>query len=564
MPKKEVMETLLRKGYFPKELPSAFTTEDFGRHAEDIIHEWSRSKLYKVEAVKVAKRKNKSNCYSYVLPSAEIEVISTPKRGYERRDVHITHPIPQALLTLEMAQNWRSVQKWLARQHYSMDEIRVSSQYPRAIKGINFSLHRVKKSYIEASADWLVKTDITRFYPSIYTHSIPWAAYGKERVKSSLSSYKGSVADRFDALVRACNRNQTVGIPIGPETSRILAEVISSRIDSEFQAACPKLPADAVDRLQDDWFLGLKSLESAESALASIIGVYRAYGLDINGSKTSVARMIAHTEEAWISELGAFLSHRSGTLSGARLREFLTLTLRLQAQHEKSAVTNYALTVLENHSTNVEDVEILESFLLKAAVVSPGSMSRICELLLNIEHRTKSVSRKRVGPRFTELAERNLANGNLFEAIWQLYTLRGLKIGVNSPIISDLCEVTPSSSLALVLLDLDSRGQWVRQLPKGTWEAGITKERVRCDWIWLLGYEGCRKGWLNDTRGVMADGFFAPMSARDVVFYDPKRNVRPTSKVVKLRAQTRSRNLKDIYRFITEIRGVHPPEEDNY
>lgn len=564
MPKKEVLEALLRKGYFPKELPSAFTTDDFGRHAEEIINDWSASKLYKKDQLKASKKKNKRNCYSYALPSAEIEVISTPKRGYERRDVHVTHPIPQALLTLEMAQNWRSVQKWLARQHYSMDEIRVSSQYPRAIKGINFSLHRVKKSYIEASADWLVKTDITRFYPSIYTHSIPWGAYGKERVKSSLSSYKGSVADRFDALVRACNRNQTVGIPIGPETSRILAEVISSRIDSEFQAACPKLPADAVDRLQDDWFLGLKSLEAAESALASIVGVYRTYGLDINGSKTSVARMVAHTEEAWISELGAFLSHRSGVLSGTRLREFLTLTLRLQAQHEKSAVTNYALTVLENHSTNLEDVEILESFLLKAAVVSPGSMSRICELLLNIEHRTKSVSRKRVGPRFTELAERNLTNGNLFETIWQLYTLRGLKIGVNSSLISELSEVTPSSSLALVLLDLDSRGQWVRQLPKTTWEAGITKERVRCDWIWLLAYEGFRKGWLKDTRGVMGDGFFAPMSARDVVFYDPKRNVRPTSKVVKLRAQTRSRNMKDIHRFITEVRGVHAPEEDYY
>lgn len=562
MPKKEVLEALLRQGYFPKELPPAFTTDDFGRQAEEIIADWSNSKLFKVELGKLPKKKNKRDCYSYALPSAEIEVISTPKRGYERRDVHVTHPIPQALLTLEMAQNWRSVQKWLARQQYSMDEIRVSSQYPRAIKGINFALHRVKKSYIEASADWLVKTDITRFYPSIYTHSIPWAAYGKERVKSSLNSYKGSVADRFDALVRACNRNQTVGIPIGPETSRILAEVISSRIDSDFRAVRHDLPADAVDRLQDDWFLGLKSLEAAESALASIVGVYRSYGLDINGSKTSVARMVAHTEEAWISELGAFLSHRSGTLSGSRLREFLTLTLRLQAQHEKSAVTNYALTVLENHSTNREDVETLESFLLKAAVVSPGSMSRICEILLNIEHRTKAISRKRVGPRFTELAERNLINGNLYEAIWQLYALRGLRIPVNSRVISELSAATPSSALALVLLDLDSRGLWVRQLPKDNWESVITKERVRCDWIWLLAYEGFRKGWLKDTRSVMKDDFFAPMAARDVVFYDPKRNVRPTSKIVKLRANTRSRNMKDISRFMMEIRGVYSPDED--
>jgi hypothetical protein len=561
MSKKEVLEALLRQGYFPKELPPAFTTEDFGRESEAILADWSAAKLFKKEPQKL-KKKRLRDSYSYSLPSAEIEVISTPKRGYERRDVHITHPIPKALLTHEMAAHWRTLQKWLGLQRYSMDEIQVSSKYPRAVKGINFALHRVKKGYIEASADWLVKTDITRFYPSIYTHSIPWAAYGKERVKGNLSIYKGSLADRLDVLVRSCNRNQTVGIPIGPETSRILAEIISSRIDDDFHSLQKSLASDAVDRLQDDWFVGLKSLEAAESALASIIGVYRSYGLDINGSKTSVARMIAHTEEAWVSELGAFLSHRSGPLAGGRLREFLTLTLRLQTQHEKHAVTNYALSVLENHRTAKDDVEILESFLLKAAVVAPGSMSRVCELLLNIEHDTKAISRKRVGPRLTELAGRNLTNGNLYEAIWQLYALRGLGISVNSKPIAQLSEGTTSSALALILLDLDARGLFARRLPKAKWEAESTKDRVRCDWIWLLAYEGFRHGWLKDSKNVMNDEFFSPMASRNVAFYDPKRNVRPTSKVVKLRAKTRKRNLKDITRFFMEIRGV--PHFDEY
>lgn len=561
MQKKDILQALLRQGYFPKELPSAFTTEDFGREIEGIRSDWASSKLFNIKHHKIGKNRKRGS-YSYSLPHAEIEVISTPKRGYERRDVHITHPLPQALLTEEIAGNWRQVQKWISRQTYSMDEIQISSKYPRAVKGINFALHRVKKGYIEASADWLVKTDITRFYPSIYTHSIPWAAYGKERVKSDLNAYKGSFADRLDALVRACNRNQTVGIPVGPETSRILAEIISSRIDDDFHKINPHLNQDDADRLQDDWFIGLKSLESAEGALASIIGVYRSYGLDINGSKTSVERMVAHTEEAWVSELGAFLSHRPGPLAGGRLREFLTLTLRLQTQYEQHSVTNYALSVLENHRTLKDDVEVLESFLLKAAVVAPGSMSRVCELLLNIEHDTNAVSKKRVGPRLTELAARNLRNGNLYEAIWQLYALRGLKICVQSQAISQLAESSTSSALALVLLDLDSRGLFSRKLPKAKWELESTKDRVKSDWIWLLAYEGFRHGWLKDTKSVMKGEFFGPMASRKVVFYDPKRNVRPTSKVVKLRANTRKRNLKDITRFFIDIRGV--PFLDEY
>ena len=163
-------------------------------------------------------------------------------------------------------------------------------------------------------------------------------------MKGNLKQFEGSLADRLDLLVRACNRNQTVGIPVGPETSRVIAEIISSRIDADFSASKSPAPSEFVDRLQDDWFIGVKTLEQAEACLSEIVRVYRAYGLDINGSKTSVSRVVSHLDEAWKSEIGAFLSHRSGPLRGARLREFLTLTLRLQTSYEKQAVLNYALT----------------------------------------------------------------------------------------------------------------------------------------------------------------------------------------------------------------------------
>lgn len=555
----ERLEALLSKGYFPKELPPAFTTEDYGAHSTDILKEWEASKLF--ERVENKQFKKKSGSYGYKLKHAEIETISTPKRGYERRNVHITHPIPQGLLAYEISFNWKPVQKWLSRQTYSMDEIRVSKSYARSIKGINFDLHRVKKSYIEATADWLVKTDITRFYPSIYTHSISWAAYGKNKVKGNLKLYEGSLADRLDMLARSCNRNQTVGIPIGPETSRVLAEIISSRIDSDFSIISDEKQPENIDRLQDDWFVGLKSLETAESTLASIVSAYRSYGLDINGSKTSISRVIAHSEEAWISELGSFLSHNSGPLVGARLREFLTLVLRLQTQHQEQAVTNYALTVLENHKASQGDVEVLESFLLKASIVSPGSMSRICELLINLDFNTKRVSKKRIGLRFTELAERNLVNGNIYEAIWQIYTIRGLGIHINIRKIAEIAKTIPSSALALVLLDLDSRGLCAGKLPKDHWESEISKDRVKSDWIWLLAYEGFRHGWLKDSHGIMNEPFFHAMHSRGVRFYDPKRNVRKTAATVKRRALLRKWSRAAIAQYLLNSRGF---DADHY
>lgn len=181
----KIYQALLAKGYFPKELPPVFTTQDFGGHVDDILQDWEKAGVFQKSEVprRLPGGKKRSGAYTYKLGDAEAERLSKPKRGYERREIHITHPLPQALLSREIGVHWRSIQRWLSRQTYSVDEIRVGNDYERAIKGINFALHEAKKSYLQATSDWVVTTDITRFYPSIYTHSIAWAAYGKERVK---------------------------------------------------------------------------------------------------------------------------------------------------------------------------------------------------------------------------------------------------------------------------------------------------------------------------------------------------------------------------------------------
>lgn len=151
MPHKQKLNALLSKGYFPRELPAVFTTNDFGEHSSDILDEWKDKKVFRVKnAGKVpGTSRKKKNAYSYTISDAEIEIISKPKRGYERRNIHITHPIPQALLCYEIAKNWKSIQKWLSLQTFSLDEIRISSSHQRSIKGINFQIHRAKKATLK-------------------------------------------------------------------------------------------------------------------------------------------------------------------------------------------------------------------------------------------------------------------------------------------------------------------------------------------------------------------------------------------------------------------------------
>lgn len=559
----DILKSLLAKGYFPRELPPVFTTTDFGKHALDILADWQSAKLFSIKETKKFPKVNGNQIrgrYGYRdLKPTDPEIISKPKKIYERRIIHITHPIPQALLTKEFAGNWRKLQRILSNRRYSEDKISISEQHERSIEGINFPLHRAKKDYIEATSDWLVRTDISRFYPSIYTHSIPWAAYGKKRVKSNLKLYSGSFADRLDVLIRACNSNQTIGIPIGPETSRIVAEIISSRIDSKYSEKL-KPRNGTIDRLQDDWIVGANSLAEAEKILSVVGACYRDYGLEINGTKTSITHIVASDIESWRSEIAAFLSHRKGGLKGERLKELLNLCLRLQLASPSEPVINYTLAIIEGRYYQKSDVPFLESFLLKAAAISPSSMDHICRIVLNIKHKTGGLSKDRLFRRFEALASRHLENGALFEAIWLLYTIRGLKKPFYSSRIITNAENIPSSVVRLLLMDMKNKGIYLSRLPIKRWEQEVSKEGILTGWSWLYAYEAIRKGWMNDHHNLLSEPFFGAMHQRNVVFYKPDMNVKDSKAVKKAHYTIKKQYYLKVKKYLDTLRIIHPSD----
>ena len=553
----KIHNALLSKGYFPKELPPAFTTADFGRHADEIVQAWRTTKLFEKNTKSLGniqgKRKKRRGSFTYSLRATEAEMISIPKRGYERRNLHIVHPLPQALLSMEIGANCRSIQKWLSRETFSADEVRIGSGFERSLRRINFLLHAEKKQLLEATSDWVVKTDITLFYPSIYTHSIAWAAYGKGRVKNKLDTYRGSLADRIDILVRSCNQNQTVGIPIGPETSRIVAGIISARIDKDYCDA--NLSTGSIDRLQDDWTIGVGSLEEAELVLSTISRLYRNYGLSINGSKTSVDRIVAERRSTWTSEIRTFLSHGNRKLSGMRLEEFLDLVLTLQSQNPSAPIVSYALSVVETKNIDQIDIPKMESFLIKSVVVSPISLDRICRVILDLQNRTRKLSAKRIGERFIWLIESAMEKGHLFEAIWLLYTLRGLKRSVKAQTICDASAKIQSAAIGLILMDMKSKGLILGKLPIDEWQSQISKESIKSDWTWLMAYEGIRNGWLLDVHGLMRQPLFKPLFDRKIVFYDARRNILRSASVATKRREARKQDMFEVKELLKKLRG---------
>ncbi|MDS0860569.1 RNA-directed DNA polymerase [Burkholderia pseudomultivorans] len=92
----------------------------------------------------------------------------------------------------------------------------------------SYKYHRSEKKY-----NAMVQFDVNKCFDSIYTHSLPWAVIGKDQTKFSLDESKATFGGKFDALMQNLNHKETNGIVIGPEFSRIFAEIILQSVDAE-------------------------------------------------------------------------------------------------------------------------------------------------------------------------------------------------------------------------------------------------------------------------------------------------------------------------------------------
>lgn len=76
--------------------------------------------------------------------------------------------------------------------------------------------------------------DVSHCFDSIYTHSVSWAIKEKNYVREHLE-YNSQFPQELDTLMQRSNNNETNGIPIGSEFSRIFSELIFQRIDLDIE-----------------------------------------------------------------------------------------------------------------------------------------------------------------------------------------------------------------------------------------------------------------------------------------------------------------------------------------
>lgn len=143
---------------------------------------------------------------------------------------------------------------------------------------------------LERRFSLLMKLDVSRCFDSIYTHSIEWSMRGKIFSKRHLPNKdRKTFESQFDSVIRHANWNETHGIIIGPEFSRVFAEVIMQAADLSIKDSLGDLQSQVeIRRYVDDYFVFAESKSTLDKVKAIVRNALETLNLYLNESKTQI------------------------------------------------------------------------------------------------------------------------------------------------------------------------------------------------------------------------------------------------------------------------------------
>lgn len=330
----EVLTGLLNHGLFAEKVPQCFSSKGLAEFVADTIPTLLDQPDENALKAVLGKRS-----HDYIRYEA-LRDLNVP------RHLGIPHPEAYSIQALAIFKHWKEI-----ALHCNKPEPQVSRIYVRHIgDGTIFEMGYKGSERFENEEDeiqWMtgaqfqVKADIAKCFPSIYTHSIPWALHGKEVAKksNSITTHAGNLLDKCTQNIRD---KQTNGLLIGPHSSNIISEIILTAIDADLVAK----GHIKIKRHVDDYTFYAETFEEAEQFLRDLRMTLRGYEMFLNDKKTEILGLPRPSSENWVRELNCFAFPNAEELRYSEIRRFLDLALHLSTKAGKSTPLNYAMKII--------------------------------------------------------------------------------------------------------------------------------------------------------------------------------------------------------------------------
>lgn len=493
------VQSIISKGYFPVELPPYFNTEVYGNflaaNASALPSSFRDDKLISKSATH-----------------------NLARRGTLRRELRIPNPINYYMLASFVVDNWTILERHASQSPFSLTTP-VDAAYDRAIgRRCDFNERPKHMTRIRSTSRYILQTDINRFYHSIYTHCIPWAICGKSAAKANRSP--DLLGNKLDMLVRNAQDGQTLGIPVGPDTSLLVAEIILSAAD----VVLSNKGITNGFRYMDDYEFGFPNYAEAEQSLGTLQEVLNTYELALNPKKTQITNLPKPTEAFSISELRTFIFRSTQVAQHSDILRYFDRAFSFFEENPEDEILQYAVSRLMGETIHQDNWTLCENLLLQCAIVEPGAIRFVLKQFLKYKELSYLLNFDRIGETFNRVITQHAPLGHSSEVAWAIWGLLAMNISMQANSASAASSMN-DSVVAILVLDANSKNLIPSGTDFGNYQSLMTTDDLYGE-HWLVAYEANAKGWLpsvGQKDHVNADERFSILKANGVYFYDDSR-----------------------------------------
>lgn len=325
------------------------------------------------------------------------------------------------------------------------------------------------------------------------------------------------LGNKLDHWIQYGQDSQTRGIPIGPDTSLVIAEIVLSAVDARLEVELGKL---AGHRAIDDYELVFSKYSEAEHAMAVFQGVLDEFELKPHEAKTKIIELPTALDDLWPVELQKFDIRRSSRAQRADLIGFFNLAFDLGSKLPTKSVLKYAIAKASAEEISATSWPIYQNLLIHSFLSEPGVAASVLSELegysavypLDLDRISEAISQ-------TIIIHTPLRHGS--EIAWALWM--AIRLNVKIPkLATEMLHLSGDTLVPLLALHARAEKLLAGTLNTTHWESLMTTEELWGQY-WLLSYEARIKGWLPSLGGgnhLDADPCFKFLKNKKVSFYD--------------------------------------------
>ena len=321
------------------------------------------------------------------------------------------------------------------------------------------------------------------------------------------------------------NEGQTHGIPIGPDASLVVAEVLLAAVDNELLNRCPDLIRGF--RYVDDYELSFLRLSDAEQVLTEPQGILASFELSLNPRKTRIEELPKPLEDSWGADLGRFPVRGPGSPTGQRndIVALFSRALEFASDHPEESILRYTVSRVQNEKVHANAWRAFQNCIMGAAIADLSAIAVALGTLYQVATSGgHTISKSPLSETLESTIDRHARRGEGSEVAWAVWGALAHNVPL-SAVAAQAISAMEDDVVALLALDADACGLFPPgALDKQAWTVTTNQSDVLTGEHWLLAYEANQHNWIP-SAAVAADPTFSLMSQAGVSFYDCSQNI---------------------------------------